>query len=503
MKSFLKDLGIGDHNLGGCFGPDNWVGSGDIVVSVNPANNEPITKVQLITKDEYHRIVEASSATFRDWSDLPAPKRGDIVRQIGLALREKKEPLGKLVSLEMGKIIEEGRGEVQEAIDMSDLACGLSRQLTGITMQSERSSHRMYEQWLPLGPVGIITSFNFPMAVWGWNALLALVCGDTTLWKPSSKVPLCGIAIQNIANDVLAENGWDTGVCCLACGPGSTVGKLMSSDKRVPLVSATGSVAMGKKVSRSVSERLGRTIMELGGNNAVIVSKSADLDVVMPSLVFGAMGTSGQRCTTIRRAILHKDIKDELISRLIKAYSGLKIGNPLDEEIHMGPLIDGSAVTDMSLAIEMALDQGGNLIYGGSALGGNYVEPAIIEMPGNLPIVCTETFAPILYVLTYKDIEEAIELNNEVPQGLSSSIFSENLAEVEKFLSSKGSDCGIANVNISTSGAEIGGAFGGEKDTGGGREAGSDAWKTYMRRQTVTINWGRSAQLSQGIDFSY
>ena len=501
MKSFLKRVGIEELNLGGCTGPDRWMGSGDVISSINPSNEEPIAEIRLVDKDEYDKIVRSSAKAFKDWRKFPAPKRGEIVREIGDKLRERKKDLGRLVSLEMGKILEEGMGEVQEAIDMSDLACGMSRQLYGKTMPSERKDHRMYEQWHPFGPVGIITAFNFPMAVWGWNAMISYACGDTTIWKPSSKVPLCAIAIQHICNEVLGENGWKDGVSCLCCGSGRLVGNLMSQDKRIPLISSTGSVAMGKKVSVAVAERLGRTILELGGNNAVIVTENADLDVAMPSLVFGAVGTAGQRCTTIRRAIVHESVKEPLISRLIDAYSKIRIGDPLNENTLMGPLIDPKAVNDMMMAVESAIEQGGKVLYGGKRLKGNFVEPTIIEMPGNLPIVSEETFAPILYLVPYDEFNEAIFLHNEVPQGLSSSIFSEALTEVEAFLSVEGSDCGIANVNISTSGAEIGGAFGGEKDTGGGREAGSDAWKQYMRRQTVTINWGREAQLSQGIDF--
>ncbi|MBN1785745.1 MAG: aldehyde dehydrogenase family protein [Candidatus Methanofastidiosa archaeon] len=502
MKRFLKELGIEDINPGGSYGIDRWVGSGDTVTSINPSDGEPIAKVQLVTTEEYEKIVDASVRAFKAWRLEPAPKRGEIVREIGLKLRERKEGLGRLITLEMGKILEEGKGEVQEAIDMSDFACGLSRQLYGLTMASERPNHRMYEQWHPLGPIGIITSFNFPMAVWGWNALVSLVCGDTPVWKPSTKVPLCAIAIQKACNEVLCEHGWEEGVSCLVCGTGREVGDLMTKDARLPLISATGSVAMGRKVSVSVAERLGRSILELGGNNALIVSEKADLDVLMPALVFGAIGTAGQRCTTIRRVIVHEEIKEILISRLIKAYSSLRIGDPMDKETVMGPLVDPQAVANMQGAVQTALEQGGTLLHGGRRISGNFVEPAIIEMPGNVPIVCTETFAPILYVIPYDDFDEALALHNDVPQGLSSGIFSKDLEEVERFLSVEGSDCGIANVNISTSGAEIGGAFGGEKDTGGGREAGSDAWKAYMRRQTVTINWGRKAQLSQGIDFS-
>jgi len=502
MKSFLKRLGIDELNLGGCIGPDKWVATGEVISSINPATGDPIARVQLVQKKDYDTIANASVGAFKNWRQLPAPKRGEIIREMGNLIRERKKDLGRLISLEMGKILEEGLGEVQEAIDMSDLACGLSRQLYGKTMPSERPCHRMYEQWYPLGPVGIITAFNFPMAVWGWNAMVSYACGDTTIWKPSTKVPLCGIAIQHICNEVFGGNGWDEGVSCLACGSGGEIGRTMSRDERMPLISATGSVAMGRKVSQAVAERLGRSILELGGNNAVIVTEKADLDVLLPSLVFGAIGTAGQRCTTIRRVIVHENIKDDMLSKVIKAYSSIAIGNPLEKGTLMGPLIDSKAVNDMMMAIESAIDQGGSLLYGGGRRGGNYVDPTIIEMPGNMPIVCEETFAPILYVIPYSDLEEAISLHNDVPQGLSSSIFSTDFLEIEKFLSAAGSDCGIVNVNIGTSGAEIGGAFGGEKMTGGGREAGSDAWKQYMRRQTVTMNWGSDARLSQGIEFS-
>lgn len=502
MHSFLNNLGIKKENLGGCYGIDNWVGSGETIISINPATGEPIAKIRLIDEKEYNNIVKSACSTFKKWRELPAPKRGEIVRQIGNALRKKKEDLSKLVSLETGKIYAEGKGEVQEAIDISDFACGLSRQLYGKTMPSERISHRLYEQWHPLGSVGIITAFNFPVAVWGWNALIASVCGDTTIWKPSSKVPLCAIATQHIVNSVLADNGWEKGVSCLACGDGKTVGSWISQDSRIPLVSATGSVPMGKKVAENVAKRLGKTILELGGNNAVIVSEHANMDLALPAILFGAIGTAGQRCTSVRRVLVHSSRKDDLITRLIKAYSSVAIGDPLDPDVRMGPLIDGRAVSDMMMALASVEEQGGAIIYGGKRLRGNFVEPAIVEVPGNVPIVSQETFAPILYIIEYSDFDEAVQLQNEVSQGLSSAAFTTDLTEAEYFLSCNGSDCGIANINVSTSGAEIGGAFGGEKETGGGREAGSDAWKAYMRRQTVTINWGDKMPLSQGIDFS-
>jgi aldehyde dehydrogenase (NAD+) len=503
MYEFLERLGIREHNPGGCCGINEWMGEGDTIASVNPATGATIATVGLVSEDEYDTIASAAQAAFHSWRMVPGPVRGTIVRDIGLKLEERKEDLARLVALEMGKILEEARGEVQEAIDMAVFASGLSRQLYGKTMASERPEHRLYEQWHPLGPVGIITAFNFPVAVWSWNALVATTCGDTTLWKPSSKVPLCAIAVQRIVNEVLAEHGWERGVACLACGSGKTVGTWLTQDERVPLVSATGSVAMGRRVSENVSNRLGRTILELGGNNAVIVGESADLEQAVPAIVFGAIGTAGQRCTSIRRLIVHESVKESLVARLIKAYSSLAIGDPLDPKTRMGPLIDADAVGKMQMALESARDQGGTILYGGRKRGETFVDPAIVEVPGNVPIVAEETFAPILYVMAYEDFEEALWLHNDVPQGLSSSLFSTDLREAETFLSHKGSDCGIANVNVSTSGAEIGAAFGGEKDTGGGREAGSDAWKAYMRRQSVTINWGAGMPLSQGIDFSY
>ncbi len=503
MHRFLRDIGITDENYGGCTGHGSWMGSGRTIMSIDPESQREIAAVTLVTKEEYRKISRAARIAFREWSAIPAPRRGTIVKDIGDALLKKKDALGALVSLEVGKILPEGAGEVQEAIDIATFASGLSRQLYGKTMGSEREGHRLYEQWHPLGPIGIITAFNFPMAVWGWNALIALVCGDTPIWKPSSKVPLCAIAIQHIVNDVMEQAGMPHGVCCLACGEGRDVGQAMAEDTTLPLVSATGSVPMGRHVAQAVSARLGRSILELGGNNAVIVTPDADLGLAVPAIVFGAVGTSGQRCTSIRRLIVHTDVKDTLVARLVKAYASLRVGNPLDRTTTMGPLIDAQAVSDMRDALSTACEQGGTVLYGGEHLDGNHVRPAIVDVPGNVPIVMQETFAPILYVMAYDDIHEAICLHNEVPQGLSSAIFSNNVRETELFLSCKGSDCGIANVNVSTSGAEIGGAFGGEKETGGGREAGSDAWKAYMRRQTVTINWGDRMPLSQGLDFSY
>jgi len=501
MHSFLNRLGIDGELPGGSLGHDAWVGSGDTIASVDPATQEEIARVRLVTQEEYDTLATASVRAFKEWRDVPAPKRGEVVLDIGTALREKKKDLGRLVSLEMGKILPEGEGEVQEAIDVAAFAAGLSRQLYGRTMGSERPDHRLYEQWHPLGPVGIITAFNFPVAVWGWNALIALVCGDTTLWKPSTKVPLCAIAVQQIVNGVLEEHGAPHGVSCLACGTGREIGARMSADRRLPLISATGSVRMGRTLSQAVSARLGRALLELGGNNAAIVTPSADLGQAIRAIVFGAVGTAGQRCTSLRRLIVHEDIKEGVVARIIGAYRSLTLGHPLEKGTSMGPLIDGQAVSAMMAALDEAGEQGGTILYGGTHLRGSFVTPAVVEVPGNVPIVMQETFAPILYVMSYTEIEEALQMHNEVPQGLASAIFSNTLTETELFLSTRGSDCGIVNVNASTSGAEIGGAFGGEKDTGGGREAGSDAWKAYMRRQTVTVNWSGALPLSQGIDF--
>jgi aldehyde dehydrogenase (NAD+) len=433
---------------------------------------------------------------------IPAPKRGQIVREIAWEIRRLKEPLGKLITLEMGKILAEGMGEVQEVIDIADFAVGLSRQLYGLTMQSERPYHQMYEQWHPLGVVGIITAFNFPMAVWSWNSMIAAVCGDTMVWKPSSKTPLSAIALQHIVNRVMKANGL-AGIFTLVVGKGSTVGERLINDKRIALISATGSTAMGRRVAEAAAKRLARTILELGGNNAIIVTPDANLDLAIRAILFAAVGTAGQRCTTTRRIIAQKSIIDELTTRLVKAYAQVRIGDPLDASTLMGPLVDHDAVEIMMKALETLPSQGGKIIVGGRRLdkSGYYVTPAIVRVPGNTQLVCEETFAPVLYIMPYETLDDAIRLHNEVPQGLSSAIFTESLKEAERFLSAVGSDCGIANVNIGTSGAEIGGAFGGEKDTGGGREAGSDAWKQYMRRQTNTINWSDQLPLAQGIRF--
>lgn len=500
MKKILQKLNIKSLNTGISTGLDSWVGSGKILNSYSPVDGELIGKVRQANRQDYDKVLETAQAASKTWRNIPAPLRGEIVRQMGEAFRENKDALGQLVSYEMGKSLQEGWGEVQEIIDICDFAVGLSRQLYGLTMQSERPSHRMYEQWHPLGVVGVISAFNFPVAVWSWNAMLAFVCGDVCVWKPSEKTPLSAIACQYIIQEVLQKNNVPEGVSCLLVGD-RKVGEWLANDSRVPLVSATGSTRMGKAVAECVARRLGRSLLELGGNNAIIISEQADLKIVVPAVVFGAVGTAGQRCTTTRRLIVHRSRYEEVKAVLVKAYSQLKIGNPLDTNNHVGPLIDLDAVHSYSLAISQALDQGGQVLCGAEVLAGCYVKPTIIEAKNHLSIVQHETFAPILYLMQYDTIEEAIELQNAVPQGLSSAIFTLNLREAEQFLSVNGSDCGIANVNIGTSGAEIGGAFGGEKETGGGRESGSDAWKAYMRRQTNTINYGTALPLAQGIKF--
>jgi aldehyde dehydrogenase (NAD+) len=505
LKALLDKLGIQDVNPGACYGMDAWIedSHGQKLVSYNPTTGEAIASIVQATPETYRKVASFAHETFQTWRNIPAPKRGLVVRDLADALREYKQPLGELVSMEMGKIKPEGLGEVQEMIDISDFAVGLSRQLYGLTMQSERPGHRMYEQWHPLGVVGVITAFNFPVAVWSWNATIAAVCGDPVLWKPSSQVPLCGIAVQNIANRVMADHGL-RGVFNLVIGTGREVGDLLLTDPRLKLISFTGSTEVGRHVSSTVAERFGRTILELGGNNAIIVSEDADLDMAVRAILFAAVGTAGQRCTTTRRIIMHKDIRQALSTRLVKAYQQVKIGDPLDEVTLMGPLVDGAAVEAMFDALEQAKADGGEILAGGKMrpdLGPNFVEPTIIMMPKQTEIVKQETFAPILYLLEYQDLEQAIRIHNDVPQGLSSALFSTNLQTVETYLSANGSDCGIANVNIGTSGAEIGGAFGGEKETGGGRESGSDAWKAYMRRQTNTINYSKALPLAQGIEF--
>ncbi|NUM48684.1 MAG: aldehyde dehydrogenase family protein, partial [Anaerolineales bacterium] len=476
---------------------------GKVLASYNPSNGERIASVVQATGDTYQVISKKAQDTFLTWRNVPAPVRGQFVRDLADALREYKEPLGDLVTLEMGKIRAEGHGEVQEMIDICDFAVGLSRQLYGLTMQSERPQHRMYEQWLPLGIIGLITSFNFPVAVWAWNSALAAVCGDTVIWKPSTYTPLCAVAVQTIANKVMADHHLD-GVFNLAIGGGRDVGELLLHDPNIPLVSFTGSTGVGKRVAEVVAQRFGHMILELGGNNGIIVAEDADLDMATRAILFGAVGTAGQRCTSTRRIIMHKDIASELTTRLQNAYKQVRIGDPMDENTLMGPLVVNTSVEEMFDAIEKAKADGGEIISGGhmlTDLGPNFVEPTIIKMPAQTDIVKQETFAPVLYLMEYDTIEDAIAIHNGVPQGLSSAIFTDSMRKAEMFLSVGGSDCGIANVNIGTSGAEIGGAFGGEKETGGGRESGSDAWRQYMRRQTNTLNWSRELPLAQGIKF--
>lgn len=504
IQEALAQLGIKDINEGTSTGSNSFA-NGKVIESYSPVDGSLIASVKASTKEDYQAAMAKAEEAFKTWRLVPAPKRGEIVRQMGEELRKFKEPLGKLVSYEMGKSLQEGLGEVQEMIDICDFAVGLSRQLYGLTMHSERPMHRMYEQWHPFGVVGIISAFNFPVAVWSWNSMLAWVCGDVCIWKPSSKTPLCAVACQNIIKTVLERNNVPEGVSCLVVGNES--GDLINNDKRIPLVSFTGSTRIGRHVSKTVAERFGNTILELGGNNAIIVSEHADINMVLVGAVFGAVGTAGQRCTTTRRLIIHESVYDKTVEVLKNAYGQLKIGNPLDSNNHVGPLIDKGSVQDYLNAIEKAKAEGGKIIVEGGVMEGEgyesgcYVKPCIIEAENHFHIVQEETFAPILYIMKYKTIEEAIALQNGVPQGLSSSIFTNNMREMELFLSHAGSDCGIANVNIGTSGAEIGGAFGGEKETGGGRESGSDAWKAYMRRQTNTINYGTALPLAQGIRF--
>ena len=503
---FLQQLHINATNFGSSTGSEWITRTGEPLKRFSPVDGQLIASVWQTDKAGYDTIVAIASKAFAEWRLWPAPKRGEIVRQLGEALRSYKEPLGKLVSYEMGKSLQEGLGEVQEMIDICDFAVGLSRQLYGLTMHSERPNHRMYEQWHSLGIVGIISAFNFPVAVWSWNAALAWVCGDVCIWKPSEKTSLCAVAVQQIVAEVFKRNNVPEGVSCLITG-NKEVGEWMSNDIRIPLISATGSTKMGKAVNTTVAARLGKTILELGGNNAIIISQQADIDIALPAVVFGAVGTTGQRCTTTRRLIVHESVYDLFKEKLVAVYNQLRIGNPLDANNHIGPLIDTNAVQQYCNAIEQCKQQGGKFIIEGGVLNGAgyesgcYVKPCIAEVTNDLPIVQTETFAPILYLMKYTSIEEAVAMQNNVPQGLSSSIFTLNMREAEYFLSTAGSDCGIANVNIGTSGAEIGGAFGGEKETGGGRESGSDAWKAYMRRQTNTINWGKDLPLAQGIEW--
>jgi aldehyde dehydrogenase (NAD+) len=503
---FLHLLGIENQNKGVSTGTQWLESNGNNIESYSPVNGKLIASVETANQAAYLETIQISKKAFLEWRNWPAPKRGEVVRQIGQALREFKDPLGKLVSFEMGKSLQEGYGEVQEMIDICDFAVGLSRQLYGLSMHSERPSHRMYEQWHPLGVVGIISAFNFPVAVWSWNAALAWICGNTTVWKPSEKTPLCGIAIQHIVSTVFKKNEVPEGVNCLIQG-GREIGEWMSHDLSLPLISATGSTKMGKAVGAAVGARLGKSILELGGNNAIIITEHADLDMTLIGAVFGAVGTAGQRCTSTRRLIIHEKVYDIFKEKLVKAYGQLRIGNPLDVNNHVGPLIDKDAVNLYLDAIEKGKKEGCHFIVEGAVLDGAgyesgcYVQPCIAEANNGYQIVQHETFAPILYLIKYTTLEEAISFQNGVPQGLSSAIMTLNIREAEQFLSQSGSDCGIANVNIGTSGAEIGGAFGGEKETGGGRESGSDAWKAYMRRQTNTINWSDKLPLAQGIKF--
>lgn len=505
--SFLKDLGISNKNAGAYCG--EWVYSQDapLMDVVTPITGETIASVHQATPEEYEKVVAQSQTAFNYWRNIPAPKRGEIVRLIGNELRKYKNLLSKLVTLEMGKILPEAEGEVQEMIDIADFAVGLSRQLYGLTIASEREQHRLYEQWHPLGSVAIITAFNFPISVWSWNALIAAVCGDVVIWKPSSATPLTAIAVQKIVDRVVKSQGLPNGIFNLLVGPGSTMGQKMLEDKKIALVSFTGSIPMGQRVAEQVAGRLGKFLLELGGNNAIIISEHVNLEMAIRAVLFGSVGTTGQRCTTTRRLIIHESIYETFVNKLISAYKQVKIGNPMDSEILMGPLINRSSVNNMMNALKGLKEEGGRILYGGELLDGEefesgcYVTPCIAEAKGHYKVVQHETFAPILYITKYKNLDEAIEIQNGVPQGLSSAIFSTNIMEVERFLGPEGSDCGIANVNIGTSGAEIGGAFGGEKETGGGRESGSDAWKAYMRRQTVTINWGNYLPLAQGIQF--
>ncbi|WP_026754574.1 aldehyde dehydrogenase family protein [Sediminibacter sp. Hel_I_10] len=506
IKEALEQLGVKDINEGTSTGANNFA-NGEVISSHSPVDGALIAKVKSTSKEDYEKVMSAATSAFKTWRTMPAPQRGEIVRQFGDKLREKKEPLGKLVSYEMGKSYQEGLGEVQEMIDICDFAVGLSRQLHGLTMHSERPGHRMYEQYHPMGVVGIISAFNFPVAVWAWNTALAWVCGDVCVWKPSEKTPLCGIACQNIAAEVFAKNDLPEGISCLINGD-HKVGEFMTKDKRVPLVSATGSTRMGKIVAQEVAGRLGKSLLELGGNNAIIVTPDADVKMTVIGAVFGAVGTCGQRCTSTRRLIIHESIYDQVKNAVVDAYKQLRIGNPLDENNHVGPLIDKDAVKNYNHALSKVVEEGGNIVVEGGVLEGEgyesgcYVKPAIAEGKPEFEIVQHETFAPVLYLLKYSgDVHNALDIQNNVAQGLSSAIMTNNLREAEAFLSVQGSDCGIANVNIGTSGAEIGGAFGGEKDTGGGRESGSDAWKVYMRRQTNTINYTTELPLAQGIKF--
>jgi aldehyde dehydrogenase (NAD+) len=499
VSKILERLGIENVHSGAC-GKD-WIKTqGKELASLNPSNGAELARVRLASINDYDNVMADALAVFERWRMLPAPKRGEIVREIADELRRVKDDLGALVTLEMGKILAEGKGEVQEMIDIADFAVGLSRQLYGLAMHSERPQHRMYEQWHPLGVIGVISAFNFPVAVWSWNALLAAVCGDCVLWKPSPKTPLTAIAVQNICNKVLQRHGWQ-GVFTLIIGEDAVVGKALLEDRRIPLVSATGSTRMGRIVAETVGRRLGRTLLELGGNNAVIVMNDANLDLALRGAVFGAAGTAGQRCTSLRRLFLQRGISEQMTAKLKAAYGQIRIGDPLDPATLMGPLIDADAADHMQAALKRIQQEGGEIIFGGKKLNGCFVEPVLVKAQPAMSILKEEVFAPILYLIEFDTLDQVIAWHNDVPQGLSSAMFTTNLISAETFLSARGSDCGIANINIGTSGAEIGGAFGGEKDTGGGRESGSDSWKAYMRRQTVTINWSADLPLAQGIQF--
>ncbi len=504
MYDFLERLGIKEVNSGACGKEFIENPGGGKLVSYNPTTGEPIATVMMASAEDYEAVLADAQEAFKTWRMMPAPRRGELVRLLGNALREYKDDLGALVTLEMGKILPEGLGEVQEMIDICDFAVGQSRMMYGQTMHSERPMHRMYEQWHPLGVIGIISAFNFPVAVWAWNAMLAAICGDVMLWKPSSKAPLCGVAVQNIINPILKDFGV-SGIMGLTIGRGKEVGERMINDRRVALISATGSIPMGRRVAEAVGKRLGKHILELGGNNAIIVAEDADLEMATRGIVFGSVGTAGQRCTSTRRILMVKEVAKDLTERLVKAYKQVPIGDPLKETTLMGPLVDQAAVDQMMDALEQVKKEGGEIVYGGGLYkdgpAGHFVMPTLVKARGDMKIVQDETFAPILYLIEVDDLEEAMQVHNDVTQGLSSAIFTRNLLNAENFLSHAGSDCGIANVNIGTSGAEIGGAFGGEKDTGGGRESGSDSWKAYMRRQTNTINWSTELPLAQGIKF--
>lgn len=503
--NILEQLGIKPINSGACWGDQQWsTTQAELITSYSPANGEKIADVYAASAEDYETIINKAEEAFVEWRAIPAPLRGELVRKMGEALRKNKDALGSLVSLEMGKSKAEGDGEVQEMIDMADFSVGQSRMLYGKMMHSERPQHRMYEQWLPIGLVGVISAFNFPVAVWSWNAFIAAICGNITLWKPSPKTPLTAVAVQNICNQVLKESGYKPIFYMFVDSDSNQLAEKFITDKRVKKMSFTGSSVVGKMVGVKVAERMGKSLLELAGNNALIIDETANLEHAIPAAVFGAVGTAGQRCTTTRRLIVHQSIADKVTDTLVNAYKQITIGDPLDTKNLMGPLIDQLAVENFNQAIEKAKSAGGEILFGGSPIErpGHYVEPTIIKAENHWEVVQNETFAPILYVMTFNSIEQAIEINNSVKQGLSSAIFTQNLSNAEKFLSYAGSDCGIANVNIGTSGAEIGGAFGGEKDTGGGREAGSDAWKAYMRRQTNTIFWGDTPTLAQGIKFN-